>query len=132
MRRAAAAALGALLLTSACGGSSGSSKAAQSSPAKPGAAVGIPLLSFTPDTVTIQAGQTVTWTNGNDISHVLVEGSYAVDKHTGLRTSESDDGAFSLKVDKKNDVVSHTYPRAGTFTYYCSIHKGMNATVVVR
>jgi plastocyanin len=128
----AAAALGTLLLASACGGSSDSdAKPAADGAAKPGASVGIPLLSFDPATVTIKAGQTVTWTNGNNISHVLEEGSYAVDKD-GLRTSEKSDGAFSLKVAKKGDVVSHTYDKAGTFTYFCTIHKGMNATVVVQ
>jgi len=126
-RRCAVAAIGVLLLTG-CSGSSGGTTGAP--PAKPGAGVTIPLLSFTPDKVTVKAGQTVTWTNGNDISHLLVEGTYKVGSD-GLRSSQTDDGAFSLKVAKKGDVVSHTYPKAGTFTYYCSIHKGMNATVVV-
>ena len=130
MRRAAALALGTLLLTTtACSGSSSSSK--PTTPAKPGAAVAIPLLSFMPDTVNVKVGQTVTWTNGNDIKHVLVEGTYQVDKGTGLRTSEKDDGVFSLTVNRKGDVVSHTYDKAGTFTYFCTIHKGMNGTVVV-
>jgi plastocyanin len=128
-RRHAAAAIGVLLLTAACsGGSTGGP--AKATTARPGAGVAIPLLSFTPDKVTIKAGQTVTWTNGNDISHVLVEGTYKVSSD-GLRSSQTDDGTFSLKVAKKGDVVAHTYPKAGTFTYYCSIHKGMNATVVV-
>jgi plastocyanin len=128
MRRTAALALGLLVATTAC---SGSSSSGAKPAAKPGAAVAIPLLSFTPDTVRVKVGQTVTWTNGNDIKHVLVEGTYQVDKSTGLRTSEKDDGTFSLTVNKKGDVVSHTYDKAGTFTYFCTIHKGMNATVVV-
>ena len=126
MRRAAA--LAALLLATACSSSS-SPPSAQVS--RPGATVQIPLLSFRPDPVTIRAGQTVTWVNGNDIRHVLVEGTYQVGSD-GLRTRESSDGAFSLKVAKAGDTVSHTYPKAGTFTYYCSIHKGMNGTVTVR
>lgn len=133
MRRAPAVAItGLVLLTAAC--SSSSSKgdsAASAAPAKPGAAVAIPLLMFSPDKVTVKTGQTVTWTNGNDINHVLVEGTYKVDGN-GLRTSETDDKAFNLKVAKKGDVVSHTYEKAGTYTYYCTIHKGMNGTVVVQ
>lgn len=128
MRRTAALALGLLVATTACSGSSGAKPAGA---AKPGAAVAIPLLSFTPDTVQVKVGQTVTWTNGNDIKHVLVQGTYQVDKSTGLRTSEKGDGTFSLTVDQKGDVVSHTYDKAGTFTYFCTIHKGMNGTVVV-
>ena len=130
-RTAAAAALGTLLLASACGGSSdGKKDSAAAGPTKPGASVAIPLLSFDPAKVTVKAGQTVTWTNKNDISHVLQEGTYTLDGN-GLRSSEKSDGAFSLKVDKKGDVVSHTYDKPGTFTYFCTIHKGMNATVVV-
>ena len=131
MRRTAALTLGLLVLTSACSGSSSSSSDSPAATAKPGAAVAIPLLSFTPDSVQVKVGQTVTWTNGNDIKHVLVEGTYQVDKSTGLRTSEKDDGVFSLTVAKKGDVVSHTYDKAGTFSYFCTIHKGMNATVTV-
>lgn len=128
MRRAIPLALAALALTGACSSSSSPKTVAAT---KPGATVTIPLLGFDPATVTIKPGQTVTWKNGNDISHVLVEGSYALDGN-GLRSSEHPDGAFSLKVDKTGDTVSHTYPKAGTFTYYCSIHKGMNATVIVK
>lgn len=132
MRRAALAS-GLLLITTvtACSGSS-SSGAKPTTPTKPGASVAIPLLSFTPATVTVKTGQTVTWTNGNNIKHVVVEGTYQLDKSSGLRTSEKDDGAFSLTVEKKGDVVSHTYDKAGTFPYFCTIHKGMNGTVVVQ
>ena len=122
-----------LLALAACGGGSGSTattKAAAPAASKPGATVNIPLLSFDPVTTTIKTGQTVTWVNGNDINHVLVEGTYKVDSSM-LRTVESDDKVFNLVVAKKGDTVKHTYAKAGTFTYYCTIHKGMNATVVV-
>ena len=135
MRRATplAAAGAVLILTAACSSGSSSASAGKAADSKtaPGATVAIPLLGFDPKTVTIAPGQTVTWKNGTDISHVLVEGTYQVDDN-GLRSSETPDGAFSLKVDKTGDTVSHTYPKAGTFTYYCSIHKGMNATVIVK
>ena len=126
-------ALAPLLALAACGGGSGSTaatKAAAPAASKPGATVNIPLLSFDPVTTTIKTGQTVTWVNGNDINHVLVEGTYKVDSSM-LRTDETDDKAFNLVVAKKGDTVEHTYAKAGTFTYYCTIHKGMNATVVV-
>ncbi len=126
-------ALSPLLALAACGGGSRSTattKAAAPAASKPGATVNIPLLSFDPVRTTIKTGQTVTWVNGNDINHVLVEGTYKVDSSM-LRTDETDDKAFNLVVAKKGDTVAHTYAKAGTFTYYCTIHKGMNATVVV-
>ena len=130
-------ALAPLLALTACsgGGSSKASTTPGSGPAKtaakPGTTVKIPLLSFDPEKATVKVGQTVTWVNGNDINHVLVEGTYKVDPATMLRTSETDDKAFNLTVAKKGDTVEHTYAKAGTFTYYCTIHKGMNATVTV-
>ena len=121
---------GTLALTAACGGGGSSTPSTPGAPAAAGTTVKIPLLSFDPVAVTVKTGQTVTWVNGNDINHVLVEGTYKVGAD-GLRTSETDDGAFKLPVAKKGDTVHFTYAKAGTFTYYCTIHKGMNATVTV-
>ena len=126
------AAASTLLLTAACGGSSSPAKGGADavSMTADGATVDTALLKFTPDPVRIKAGQTVTWIGGDSITHVLVQGTYEVggDK---LRTSEKDDGVFSLDLAKKGQRVSHTYDTAGTYTYFCTIHKGMNGTVVV-
>jgi plastocyanin len=123
-----AAVLSLLLTTAACGGSSTSSSAAAG--AKADASVNTALLAFDPKDVRIKAGQTVAWVGGDNITHVLVEGTYDVGAD-GLRTKESDDKAFSLKLTKKGQQVTHTYDKAGTFTYFCTIHKGMNGTVTV-
>jgi len=126
----AAGFLGSLLLTAACGGSSTATKADAGATKTDGPTVNTALLAFDPMTVNIRKGQTVTWVGGDNITHVLVEGTYTVggDK---LRTDQTDDKAFHLDLSKKGQTVSHTYTAAGTFTYYCSIHKGMNGTVVV-
>lgn len=132
MRRTAAAlALGTLLLSAACGGSDEPSGTTGGTATKPGATVKMPLLSFDPVDVTVKVGESVTWVNENGIAHTLEQGTYEVDKGTGLRTSEKSDGAFTLDVAKKGDTVSFTYPKAGTFTYFCTIHKGMNGSVTV-
>lgn len=123
------AALSLALLSAACGGSAPPKDGAAAS-AKAGVTVATGLLSFDPKTVNVSTGQTVTWVGGDDITHVLVEGTYKVGSD-GLRTEQSDDMTFSLKLTKKGQQVSHTYDKPGTYTYYCSIHKGMNGTVVV-
>jgi plastocyanin len=123
-----AAALALLLMTAACGGSSSRSGAATA--AKTDASVNTALLAFDPKEVRIKTGQTVSWVGGDNITHVLVEGTYDVGAN-GLRTRETDDKAFSLKLTRKGQQVSHTYDKAGTFTYFCTIHKGMNGTVTV-
>ena len=122
------AVLSLLLMTAACGGSSAPSRAAATTRAD--ASVSTALLAFDPSEVRIKTGQTVSWIGGDNITHVLVEGTYDVGAD-GLRTKETDDQAFSLKLTKKGQQVSHTYDKAGTFTYFCTIHKGMNGTVVV-
>ena len=125
----AAAAVLSVLLTAACGGSS-SSGARSTSKSTADASVNTALLAFDPKEVRIKAGQTVSWVGGDNITHVLVEGTYDVGAD-GLRTKETDDKAFSLRLTKKGQQVTHTYDKAGTFTYFCSIHKGMNGTVTV-
>ncbi len=118
---------GLVALTSACGNAA---KPAGGNTTSSGPTVSIPLLSFSPAALSVKVGQTVTWVNGNNIDHILIEGTYQVGSDS-LRTSETDDGAFRLSLSKKGDSVRHTYAKAGTFTYYCSIHKGMNAAVTV-
>jgi plastocyanin len=116
-------------LSAACGGSSAGSPPA-AVPAKDGVVVNTGLLSFDPQSVTVKPGQAVTWLGGDNITHVLVEGTYTVGGD-GLRTEQTEDNAFSLELTKKGQHVSHTYDKAGTFTYFCTIHKGMNGTVTV-
>lgn len=123
------AATSSLLLSTACASSS-SGTAAEAEADGDGVRVGTALLAFDPKEVRVAKGQTVTWVGGDNITHVLVEGEYEVDNH-GLRTEETDDKAFNLRLTKTGQKVSHTYDQAGTFTYYCTIHKGMNGTVVV-
>ena len=70
---------------------------------------------FTPPTLTISAGTTVTWTNRDDIPHtVLTE-----DRRIKSGALDTDD-AFSFKFDA-----------AGTYNYFCSIHPKMTGTIVV-
>jgi plastocyanin len=124
-----AAAASVLVATAACGGSSGTGST-DASTAKADVSVNTALLAFDPEQVHVKPGQTVGWVGGDNITHVLVEGTYDVGSD-GLRTKQTDDKQFSLRLTKKCQQVSHTYDKAGTFTYYCTIHHGMNGTVVV-
>ena len=127
---ATAAVLSLLLTTAACGGSSAGDTAPAAATTKGDASVNTALLAFDPKEVRIKTGQTVSWVGGDNITHVLVQGTYEVGAD-GLRTKESDDKTFSLDLTKKGQRVSHTYDKPGTFTYFCTIHKGMNGTVTV-
>lgn len=70
---------------------------------------------FTPGTITIHVGDTVTWVNNGPSAH----------------TATANDGSFNTGVLQKGHSGSHTFTKAGTFAYICSIHPFMHGTVVV-
>ncbi len=127
LRSFAAAAIGTVLLTTACGGSEATPSAA--APAS-GTTVDMVFTEFKQTDVTIKAGETLTFVNANPIEHVIVQGPWKAGSDE-LRTTETDDGTFRLEVAKKGERVEHTFAQAGTFQFFCTIHKGMNGTVTV-
>ncbi len=70
---------------------------------------------FSPNTVTIHKGDSVTWTNDDSMSHTV----------TG-DTSGPASSAIS-----SGSAYSYTFTKTGTFPYHCSIHPSMKATIVV-
>jgi plastocyanin len=80
------------------------------------AAVKIDNFSFGPQTVTVPVGTTVTWTNRDDIPHTAV----------------STEGVFKSKVMDTDEKFSYTFSKAGTYSYYCTIHPKMTGQVVVQ
>jgi len=74
--------------------------------------------SFTPVTLTVTAGTTVTWTNRDDIPHTVV--------------STDDPKTFKSKVMDTDENFSFTFTKPGTYAYFCSVHPKMTGTVVVK
>ena len=85
---------------------------------KPGTieVVKIDNFSFTPQTVTIRAGTTVTWANKDDVPHTVV----------------STTKKFRSGVLDTEDQFSYTFTDAGTYDYFCSIHPHMTGKVIVQ
>ena len=74
---------------------------------------------FTPSTVTVTAGQSVTWTNGTtDTPHTVT----------------ADGGSFDSGNLDPGLSYTHTFTTPGTFPYHCQYHQnlGMVGTVVVK
>ncbi|HSW89581.1 MAG TPA: cupredoxin domain-containing protein [Patescibacteria group bacterium] len=71
---------------------------------------------FFPATITIKAGQTVTWKNADNTIHSAT----ADDK-------SFDTGTFDQSTDK-----TVTFSKPGTYTYHCSIHPMMKGTIIVK
>jgi plastocyanin len=82
----------------------------------PKAEVKIDNFSFAPANITIAAGTTVTWTNNDDVPHVVT----------------SDDKLFRSKALDTDDRFAYTFAKPGTYAYYCAIHPKMTAKVVVQ
>jgi LPXTG-motif cell wall-anchored protein len=70
---------------------------------------------FTPATITIQQGDTVTWTNDGPTAH----------------SATASDGSFDTGIFSAGGSRSHTFDEAGTFAYICTPHPNMTGTVVV-
>lgn len=82
-----------------------------------GAIVKIDNFSFGPATITIPTGSTVTWTNNDDVPHVV---------------SSDDNKMFKSKALDTDDRFSFTFTKPGTYNYYCAIHPKMTAKIVVQ
>lgn len=126
--------LGAFGLTGCATGGAGSTESRSSTSTEQAVESDVTLVSlnFMPETLTVSAGDTVTWVNGETITHTITSGAFSdVDASTGLRGSEQADGLFDERLGEKGGSFSFTFETAGTFPYFCDIHDGMNATVVV-
>ena len=83
-------------------------------------------LIFSPSTVTVQAGETVTWTRGDSGPHDVVF-------DTGPEGVDLDALSHRAYIKKKGEAVSSTFTTPGTYSYYCAPHKsiGMKGTIIV-
>lgn len=70
-------------------------------------------MKFTPDKLTIHAGDTVTWRNDDGMPHTA----------TGT--------TFDSQILNTGDEYSHTFDSKGTYAYNCTIHPFMQALVIV-
>ena len=74
---------------------------------------------FNPPTLTIKAGETVTWVNKDDHDHT-VDGQV-----------ENDDDDFDSGNLGSGDSFKHTFDKSGKFKYACSYHPRMKGTIIV-
>jgi len=70
---------------------------------------------FTPKTLSVSPGTTVTWTNQDDVPHNIV----------------STDKKFISTVLDTDQKFSFTFDTPGSFPYFCKIHPMMTGTVQV-
>jgi plastocyanin len=83
----------------------------------PADAVSIDNFTFTPQTLTVKAGTTVTWTNKDDIPHGIAWTNNAFTRSQALDT---------------DDKYTLTFSKPGTYQYFCYLHPHMVGTLVVQ
>ena len=71
---------------------------------------------FTPPTLVVAPGTTVTWTNADDDVHTVVE----------------KDRKFKSAALDTNDTFSQTFTAPGEYEYFCSLHPRMVGKIVVK
>jgi plastocyanin len=79
-------------------------------------AVDIAGFAFSPQSITVAVGDTVTWSNADAQNH----------------TATADDASFDTGTIARGTSKSVTVETAGTFGYHCKIHPAMTATIVVQ
>ena len=94
-----------------CSKSSGTSNNA---PPEPNT-VSIINMTFTPATITVTAGTTVTWKNNDNMTHTVT----------------ADDDSYDSGNIGAGGSFSKKFSIAGTYPYHCSIHPSMTGKVVV-
>ena len=78
-----------------------------------GQAVTIQNFAFSPATLTVNAGSTVTWTNQDTVAHDV--------KGTDFQSTTLNTG----------DTFQFTFDKAGTYEYICGLHPTMKGTIIV-
>ena len=73
-------------------------------------------MAFSPSTITVTAGTTITWTNKDAATH---------------NVTSNPAGSFSSGPISKNGTYPHLFSTVGTFHYICTIHPSMTGTVIV-
>lgn len=96
--------------------SSSGSSSSSSGGAASGPAVSIANFAFSPATVTVKVGDTVTWTNNDSVPHTVT----------------ADDGTFASDTLAQGQTFSFKFAKAGSVSYHCSIHPQMTAQVTVQ
>ncbi len=85
------------------------------------------LVSFRPETVTVKAGTTVTWTQKDPGFHTVTSGTV---EQGVAGVTPAPDGRFDSPELATGKTFTHTFDQAGTYSYFCEIHPATMRGVV--
>ncbi len=72
---------------------------------------------FSPKTFTVPVGATVTWSNHDNVPHVVTSADDQFKKSPSLKAGQS---------------FSNIFVTAGNYSYFCSIHPRMTGKIIVK
>jgi len=92
-------------------------------PVPGGNTVTIQNFAFSPPTMTISQGTTVTWVNKDSADHKIINDASG---------SNAEGAIFNSPIIPQGGSYSFTFNIPGTYPYHCSIHPSMKGTITVR
>ena len=104
-------------LTSTSGGAARAAGPEAPAAAPAASSVMIMNYAYSPATLTVPVGTTVTWTNDDQAPHTV--------------TSSSGPAKLDSPQLAQGDTWSFTFTKPGTYAYYCAVHPDMKGTVTV-
>lgn len=86
-----------------------------------GAAITAKDFAFTPDKISVKAGDSITFTNEDTAKHEPTSGT----------PSAKGDAFTAVTLNGSGTTGTITIAKAGTYPFYCAIHEGMTGTITV-
>ena len=74
-------------------------------------------LRFSPQTLSVPIGTTVTWINRDSVPKIVISADHPLEVPPILRAGQA---------------FSRTFATAGTYSYFCSVHPGVTGKIVVK
>ena len=99
------------------GSTPGTSPAGEPAATGDGVRVSMKGIAYVPESVTVKVGQKITWVNDEGVDHNVVANSGA---------------DFKSELFGQDGTFEYTPDKAGTIKYECTVHPGMDGTVVVQ
>lgn len=100
--------------------------------ASSGPAVHMGGASFAVPSITIKRGDTLTLIDDAPSPHEIYNGSWVSNTNAVKKAESGAPVANDIKFAGNDSAPLGTFNTAGTFHYYCSVHPGMNLTVIVQ
>ncbi|HVU66470.1 MAG TPA: plastocyanin/azurin family copper-binding protein [Ktedonobacteraceae bacterium] len=86
--------------------------------------------SFTQTSITINKGDSITLVDDVAVEHIITNGLWK--NGAPDTTKENGAPAYNATFNGNDSGTLGPFPVSGTFHYYCTIHPGMDLTVVVK